>query len=442
MAFPVSPQTNHIYEDEGGRWRYYGGAWHPEPKTPREDLNLLPSYSNLDDLVTVPQLSAMSQFFSYGQSLSKGVAPGYDSNDVLTPFQPYDTTTFYRGVHSVSWRSTDGYSALIPLREAYIYIPSEAGTYVETPCSGICNVLHEMLTQNGYDNELIYPTLHISCPGVGGASIDEFTKPGNNRYPLMLAEVTAYRNLITNDSQHTVAAVSWMQGENDYLDGTSQGSYYLQFMQMVSDFAADVGAITSQTDDPHWFSYQVSTHNFYSRDPVVALAMLQASANDHVHLVAPMYIFPYSDDLHLTPEGYYWYGAYVAKAMQAVFQQGKKWKPLQPSGMTKVTAGATITYDVPYGSVSIDTLSRDVTVADYGFVFTDGSGALTISSITPANGNQLVFVFGRNIVGTLRCRYGWSVDGGNVRDQDYSYVYFNGRRWNLYNWSVIFDITA
>lgn len=442
MAFPISPTNNYIWEDATGRWKYSTAddAWHPVPKTPREDLSIIPEYSNLTDLVTAPVVFPNSQIFSYGQSLSKGVSPGYTAE--ITPFQPYDTTTFYRGVHSVSWRSTNGYSALIPLREEYIYIASESATYVETPCSSICNSFHEMLTQTGYDNSAIYPTLHISAPGVGGAVIDEFTKPGANRYPLMLAEVTAYRSLITNDAQHGVIAVSWMQGENDNAAGTTKAAYYADFLQMVSDFATDVRAITSQDDDPHWFVYQLSTHNYYSVDPLIADALLDASDNDHVHMVAPMYIFPYSDDLHLTPEGYYWYGAYVAKAMQAVFQQGKKWKPLRPVSMGKGSSSALITYDVPYGSVSIDTLSRDVTVADYGFEFSDGSGALTISTITPQNTNEIAFTFGRAIVGTLTCKYGWSVDGGNVRDQDYSYIYFRGKRFNLYNWSVIFSLTA
>lgn len=439
INFPSSPEQNEIYENADGRWEYVDTSWRFQPKVFREGTyTTIPQYSNLSNLSTAFELPANAQLFSYGQSLSKGVSPGYTAE--ITPYQPYDTTTFFRGPHSVSWRSTNGYSDLIPLKEEYLYIPSEAGTYVETPCSGICNSFHELLMSNPYTGT--YPRFHISCPGIGGADIDEFTKPGANRYPLLLAEITAYKNLVANDSQHKVAAVSWMQGENDYLSGGTQVDYYNTFVQMVTDFSADSKAITGQTEDPHWFSYQLSTHNYYSRDPFVALALLQASSAQNIHLVAPMYIFPYADALHLTPEGYYWYGMYVAKAMHAVFAQGKKWKPLQPTSMSKVSSTAVITYNVPYGSVQLDSLSRDVTVADYGFVFTDGSGALTINSITPQNGNQLSFTFNRAISGTLRCKYGWDVDGGNVRDSDYTFFYMNGKRYNLYNWSVIFDISV
>lgn len=437
--FPISPQNDEIYEDSIGRWKFYLNQWHRMPKVHREEAAITPIYSNLSNLVSPITFTANNQIFSYGQSLSKGVSPGFTST--ITPFQPYNSTTFKRGVHSASWRSLDGYDSLIPLTEEYLYIASESATYVETPCSGTLNTLHKFLVSNDYPSNSIYPSFHISAPGIGGATIDSFTKPGNNRYPILIDEISAYRSLINNTSQHSVPFLSWMQGENDYLSGTSQNSYYNKLVQLANDFSADTITATGQSVGPQFLTYQISSHNYYSSDPVIALAQLQASTENNIHLVSPMYIFPYADDLHLTPEGYYWYGMYVAKVANVIFNQGKKWTPLKPTTITKSTNSCVITYSVPYGSLSIDSLSRPI-VTDYGFECSDGSGSLTIVSIVPQNGNQFLITFNRSISGTLRVKYGWDTNGGNVRDQDYTHFYLRGKRYNLYNWSVIFDITA
>lgn len=101
-----------------------------------------------------------------------------------------------------------------------------------------------------------------------------------------------------------------------------------------------------------------------------------------------MYIFPYTDGVHLTNHGYRWLGLFRAKAIRYWMENGKPWKPLYPIDIYKVGSNTVVAaFHVPVGTLQFRTdIVPEHPSGAKGFELWQDDGAgnvtrLTISSV-------------------------------------------------------------
>lgn len=289
-----------------------------------------------------------------GQSLSTGTL-----SDVLSAVQPYDNVMFVTGVRAGGANLT----SLVPLVE------TSNGVEGETIASGMANRVSDFAAADG----VAVRTL-ASAHGIGGQPYSVLRK-GTAAYANGMAQVAAGVALAGADS-HAVRAVAVIHGESDHNLGNAD--YDQNLLQWQSDYEADVQALTGQTLPVPMFTDQMSSFTALgsasSTIPLQQLAAAQARP-DRLFVVAPKYMLPYvADGVHLTGDAERWLGELYAKAWYRVLVEGTPWRPLSPRQVTRQGTTVTIDFWVPVPPLQLDT----VTVTDpgnYGFVFTDSSGA-------------------------------------------------------------------
>jgi len=399
----------------------------------------------------VPDVTTgFSHIFTYGQSLSTGVA----AFPVISTMQPYNNLMFAEGarVRGIS----DGFSldALLPLVE------SRVGSFGETPTAGTANYIVELIE---HENNILPKNQKIayigSAPGQANLVISSLHR-GTARWKGLMDQVTAAMTLSNNQSMtYEVAAMSWSQGESDYFVGTSRATYFSLFLQMYNDFATDVTAITNQTTKPVLVSYQLAAHRSYGQDsPDIALAIKDAAdANPNIYLSNPMYHLEYADDnLHLAADGSLMLGKYYGRALKSVLHDKIPWLPLQPTDVTWRGQFIDVTLHVPYGPLVID----DSVVAEapnYGFdIWDENNGSILdiIESVTVISDNKIQIQLSSMPQSKVRLTYARgriedpnvtnNMEGprGNIRDSHgdiHQYIGSDGRIRRLDNYLVIFE---
>ena len=391
-----------------------------------------------------------SHIFTYGQSLSTGVA----AFPVISTLQPYNNLMFAEGarVRGIS----DGFSldALHPLVE------SRVGSFGETPTAGTANYIVELIE---HENNILSQNQKFayigSAPGQASLSISSLNR-GTARWTGLMDQVTAAMTLSKKENMtYEVAAMSWSQGEADYIFGTSRANYKALLLQMHHDFATDVSAITNQTTKPVLVSYQLAAHRKTGLDsPDIALAIKDAAdANPNIYLSNPMYHLEYAEDnVHLTADGSLMLGKYYGRALKSVLHDNIPWLPLQPTDVTWAGQLIEVTLHVPYGPLVID----DSVVAEapnYGFdIWDENNGAVLdiIESVTiqaddkiqiqlssvPQSKVRLTYARGR--IGDSNVTNNREGPRGNIRDSHgdtHQYIGSDGRLRRLDNYLVIFE---
>lgn len=139
-----------------------------------------------------------------------------------------------------------------------------------------------------YDYQFIYST-----PGTTGISISGLSK-GTTYYNRLLFSIQkAAGFVVTAKKTFGVPVLFWVQGEADI----NNANYYNQMKQLFIDLNADIKAITGQSEDVQFVTYQTSPKASEQNYP--SWAQIKISQDiPNVHFGGAMYQFEYEDDLH------------------------------------------------------------------------------------------------------------------------------------------------
>lgn len=406
----------------------------------------------------------VNHVLSYGQSLSTGT----QADPPVSTTQPYSNLRFIGGVRpqdngqasfldgnpgsAATW-----YASLVPLVETS-YEWQEFDYLGETPCAGATNMAVQLIA----DEEGIAHNAHAyqflgSAPGQGGLTVAQLSY-GTAPY-LRLVEHVTYGLTRATALSKTYAAqvVNWMQGESDYLAGTTRSAWAASVATLISDANTSIKAVTGQSQDVHFIASQTSSHPSTGvATPTIALAHGDlADVNPLFHVAMPMYQFDYAGQYHLTAASSRWAGAYLGLAYKRIVIDGLTWKPLQPISFVKQGDLLTVRFNVPLGVLTFDT-TWVTAIANYGFQLVDSGGnPLTIDSVAITDTDKVLITAAASIPSGAVLRYGWDYTTalspgrtagarGNLRDTQGDTIVFDpaGANKPMHNWCVIFELAV
>ena len=362
----------------------------------------------------------------YGQSLSVGAA----ALPVVTTSPVYSCLTFASGTRGAA----SDLSAVKGLYEDNLAAPDGGTNRGETPCSGLASELVRGLAKTrGVLPE--WNALFLSTAGNGGYRVSQLQK-GTVPYARLLSHITAARSLATTaQKSHNLAAVCWIQGENDAILPTSYETYQTQLRKLIADIVADSG------ETPLFCSYQMS-YETLNGGAAIAQAQLDMCKSGEMIMSTPMYHLPYaSDKVHLTAIGSKWLGSYFGLAITRHKNNQKTFiDPLSAIAISSMQVD--ITFSAPMLPLVIDDAMLSVAVADAGFAVTDSVGVVTIASVQiPSAGNVVSITLGRALSGAAVVTYALSSElpyvdngaGGIVRDSGTDTCSISGTTYPLYS---------
>lgn len=393
---------------------------------------------------------SVNQVFGYGQSLSVG-----QTETALSTTQNYDNLMFTRGMRPqydyTSETESQWYASLVPAVEE---ISPLVSSLAETPSMGTADMIKQrILAEDGKaytDHE--YQIL-ISTPGYGARTISQLSK-GSDHFTRMVTQATYGRDLSNAAGKtHAVQAVTWTQGESDYISRTTRSAYATALNTLISDINTDLKAVTGQTKNIPLISYQISSHIYYggqtsaTADPYIALAISDVEESNPLCVIAtPMYQFSYWAGGHIIAESTRWLGAYYGLAYKRVIINQEDWKPLKPIASVRQSNFVEIRFNVPEGPIVFDT-TQIAAQPDYGFQLVDASNnAISISSIDIIDVDRIRITAATTIPSGAKVRYAWqgnTITGlGNLRDSQGDTITFDAissvKRMD--NWCLIFEL--
>ena len=382
---------------------------------------------------------------TYGQS----VAAGGVSLPLVSTMQRHDSLMFVGGVRTL-YSSTERsaiHTSLVPLVEAV------DGAGAETPTAGTLEMVNDLRYSEDGVSYTDSPERYLgSDPAWGGLSLSQLTY-GSVAF-LGFTEDIHYGAMRAEElgSPYRVGAVTWAQGEADYIIGTTREAYVagMKTLKAWIDFFA-AGYSRDATPVPI-IQHQVSSHIAWgARYPHIALAQADLAESDpDFHVATPSYMMDYSDGVHLTGPSSKWLGAYYGLVYKRVVVDKAEWKPLSPSRVT--ASGSTIQarFHVPHPPLVLDT----TTVSDpgnFGFsVVTPEGDEIGIQSVSVTSTDTVTIVARDPIPAGTKLRYAFNGAGfsgrstgprGNLRDSQGDVLTFDpaGINKRMDNWSVIFE---
>lgn len=391
---------------------------------------------------------SINQIFGYGQSLSVGQA-----TPAISTTQNYDNLMFTRGMRPQydypAESDAQWYASLVPAIEAQ---SPELSILAETPSMGTADMIKErILAEDGKSYTQHQYQILISTPGYGALTIGQLSK-GTTHFTRMVTQATYGKTLANAAGKtHAVQAVTWTQGESDYLSGTTQAAYVTALNTLISDINADIKAATGQTKNIPVIGYQVSSHIYYASDdfPDIALAQLEVeAANPLFYIACAMYPFEYQSGGHITSVSTRWLGGYYGLAYKRVVINGEDWKPLKPIASVRQSNFVEIRFHVPDGPLVFDT-TQVAAQTNYGFGLLDQNGAaMTISSVEIIDTDRVRITASATIPAGAKVRYAFTGDAttgkGNLRDSQGDTITFaipGSAAKRMDNWCLIFELT-
>lgn len=396
------------------------------------------TFTSFEDVV-IRDRSVSSQVLAYDQVLATGqsLSVGYGGTPALTTSQPFGNIML-----------NDAATAFVPLREP----ATGSQGNVESISSAFANAVSA-----ASPNRSLLVTLH----GVSGVPYSVLKK-GTQAYSNGVAQITAAKKIASQTgSRVVVRGVTVLHGESDELSGATPEQYKGYLLEWQNDYQNDARSITGQNDPVPLFTDQASSWTAYSHSvPHTALGQYEANKSypDKIVLVAPLYIFDYSDAVHLTNYSYRRLGEYFAKAYKKVVIDGAAWRPLAPASITLDGKMITVRFNVPVPPLQFDTAAVDLK-ANYGFEYADDLNSASIADVRISAPDTVQITLSGTPTGLHpRLRYAYTgVSGsgagahvagsarGNLRDSDPAEAFYQdahvpaamGSR--LYNWAVTFD---
>lgn len=331
--------------------------------------------------VTAFRRRDINHILVFGQSLSRGST----SVNPISTVQPYNNKTLKGGVLA---RPTDAEYDATDFKDLVEQALASSGSNAESPTSGICNGVVRRLVLDG---EL--PANWVFCGTSSGNGATSVTGLTNTWLPGLKRVVADTKALCDAKSlSYGVAAHVYIQGEQDIRPESTDGlrtafDYDQGIGDLHEDLVRHIMKTTGQEWAPYLVTYQVGTHRRYNVDKMwVALQQWRSSRLNEWHVLAvPVYAMPTgTDNLHLTAEGYWLMGEYIARAIHwSQYRKQGKWRPLEPIQVDWTETHIDVTFHVPCKPIVIDT-ALCAAYENAGFVMRDGADAVIniISSAT------------------------------------------------------------
>lgn len=215
-----------------------------------------------------------------------------------------------------------------------------AGTVAECPLFGAVN--HLQLKQPGQ-------TILASSCGTGGKSIEELSKESQTTvlYSDFTKAITSAASIVKAAGNNiSCPAIFWMQGEWNYVGngtGLTTGSsptpdkntYKSLMLTLKNNMQAEIKTTYSQTEKPLFFCYQTGVSYIRGKEQNIGMAQLEAS-NEQPDIICAGPVAQMTDrGGHLDANGYRWYGEMLAKVFYRTTVLKEKFKPLQPSKISR-----------------------------------------------------------------------------------------------------------
>lgn len=384
----------------------------------------------------------INMFSAYGQSW----AQGYDT-DAISTTQPYDNLMLSTGVTNEPLEDYDQTAtALVPLIEEN----GKAGTQRvgESPTAGQTTMVKMLIeAENGLGiNDIKYQLLGNS-PGMGSTSMEQLSK-GTAPYNRLIAQVQQVYTLAQAQGKtFKVSAFSWAQGAGGY-----SGEDYAQSLEDLRvDIEADVKAITGQDEPVKCITWQAFARTNNESKRLYDRYVEASERFEHIVCSGPTYQLDTISkaNLHFNAVSSMHLGAYFGQAFKRTINDGEKFEPLKPVGITVQGRIALIKFnnDTP---LAFDTTLVSL-AKDYGFKVLDGNGNDVTEygsiDVSIVNRDTVKIINVRKWRDTDRIVYGdtgvgWGGnDGkrGNLRDSSPLRYQYLSHDLPLYNWCVTFD---
>ena len=336
-----------------------------------------------------PKFSGYSHVMYYGQSLSAGVASGTP----ITTSQPYSNVTFDGGT-----REFTSFSSFIPLVESTVEIG------VATACN---KAVSEFIRGGGDEADFV---LIGSSAGQGSKTIAQLEKEGTEDWykDQLIAQMEGAMSI---DSDYSLVAVPWFQGESDVIIPTSEAAYKADMLGLIADINLDANTKNKDNGPVHMLTYQTLVRSRIQTE-IVEAQRNAALESDLIHTVIPIYHIEHAtDDTHLTAGGYRHVGAYFGRAVHELYQ-GLVPQSLYPISATRRGAETRVKMNVPTLPLVLDAVDLYSTT-DSGFAIEDTTGVLTISTIT-IDGDEVVITTSTTPSGATEVRYALDYISGSV----------------------------
>lgn len=270
---------------------------------------------------------------------------------------------------------------------------------------------------SNFDKEFI-----LSSPGQSSSPITYLNK-GTTPYNRLLFSVQkAFSFSATMGKSLSVPCLFWVQGEAEFLE--TKIVYYNKLNQLFIDLNTDIKAITGQSADVQFITYQTSPRVGIEgiTDCGPSLAQIQLCIDkENVHFGGAMYQFQYTDSLHTSDQATT--GLQMGIQAKRVIEDNNPLPLFYPLSKTIVDNTLRIIFTVPVAPMRFD-ISGDIwhnpngKQTNFGFTLKNSSDISIIASEpTIENGDTLVISCTESPVGAklsyaLNGHYG----GGNLCD--------------------------
>jgi hypothetical protein len=314
-------------------------------------------------IVTVPpDTSVPAQPWDWAGVIGSGqsLAVGEQGKPVVSATQPYGNLKLSTGTLAWPVDPASEILRMVPLIEPIGRLstgyPSSWPTNIagETPHTGMASQVTSMvMAANGGD----YVGVHGEF-GENGQCLTYLVKGAavngvNGRaYAATLIETQAIARLAQAAGKtYGVGAFIMTHGECDAGSATYEADLY----KLLSDYNADIAAITGQTQKVQLI---VSQQNSVGRFSTATQAQWQVGVNHPTEAVCsgPKYHLPYAaDGIHLTAEGYRQLGEKYGQVYYERVVQGRNWQPLYPTSVERSGQVITVHFHVPVPPLAWET---------------------------------------------------------------------------------------
>jgi hypothetical protein len=385
----------------------------------------------------------VNHIINYGQSLSVGQTEVVISNDFI-----YGNMLTFGGSVLTSAYSEDypgNLTSFTSLKERTYTATSQLK---ETPTTGIVEKFYKDILKSKRTNNTDLKILG-SAPGQGASTVAQLSK-GGSFYPRVIADVTAGINVSNGlGKTYKCYAVTWTQGESDYLEGTTKAVYKSLMKQLSIDLNTDIKALTGQSEDIRFITYQTATINNYATTPTIALAQFELGIEDDniIEMATSMHFMEYNDTFHLKSASSKLMGVYYGKALGRKSTE-PSFKPIHPIGHLIRSNNVELNLYVPVAPLNFQSLTTSSTITNQGFQVIKATVDILTSVEIMADGITVKLLCSQSPVGAS-VRYGFqkAVTTANTRNMGFmkdseglnNKVTISSLEYSLDNWSPFFE---
>lgn len=331
-----------------------------------------------------------------GQSLAVGEPDGVRNTPAAAAratTQPFGNMKLSTG--SLPWPvdSNDPSLAVVPLiepigRPSTAY-PSSWPTNIagETPHAAMANQITALVQAGGGTD---YVSVHSEV-GENGQPLSFLIKGATqmgvngHAFEASLIETRAITRLAQAAGKtYGVGAITVTHGESD----AGNANYATQLHALWADYAADLAAITGQTQPPLMIVSQQHASGSDRAPSTLAQWRIGVDYPNDVVCSGPKYQYAYTpDSIHMLVESYEQLGEKYAEVYYERVVLGRDWQPLQPTSVAREGRVVTVTFHVPVPPLAWETTFQaphagtPAWSAGKGFELRSGAAPLGIASV-------------------------------------------------------------